>query len=98
MAVSNELDCTIYLETDQAPDQVVALLAAGLAGNDSGAAVGKTIRTKYGEVEVRKNKEASQEHARAFPDGFLYFRHMLEVYPSTTARFEDRVSFVTSIL
>jgi hypothetical protein len=98
VAGSNELDCTISLETDQAPDQVAALLAAGLTGDGLGALTGRTVHTKSCEVEVRKNKEASESRAREFPDGFLYFRYSLEVYPLPTARFEDRVALVTSVL
>jgi hypothetical protein len=98
VAESNELDCKIYLETDQAPDQVASLVAAGLTGNGLGSLAGRTVHTKYGEVDVRKNKEASESRAREFPDGFLHFRYYLEVYPLPTARLEDRVAIVASLL
>jgi hypothetical protein len=98
VAEPNEFDCKIYVDTEQEPDEVAKLLAESLVGavsNDPGT---KTVQTRFGEVEIRKNKESDIVRARQFPEGFLYFRFTLELYPSMTTPREDRVSLAGTIL
>ena len=94
----NELDCRIYVEADLTADELAALLAGSLPGAATVGSVTRIIRVPSGEIEVRNNKEWDTFRAREFPDGFLYFRYTLEVYPFPATRHEDRVSLVANIL
>src|SRR5712692_3873810 len=98
MADSDDLDCRIYVGAELTPEEFAALLAASLGEATPNGAVGSTIHTRQAEIDVRKNKEADRLRAGEFPDGFLYFRYALEVYPSPTVRREEQVSLVGQLL
>ncbi len=98
MDAVNDLDCRIFIDTAEAPDGVAALLAGVLADAVEGNPTGRTIPTRCGEFDIRRNKEADRDRAREFPDGFLYFRYSLEFYPRPQARPEERVSLAARIL
>jgi hypothetical protein len=95
MSAPNDLDCRIYVEGQQ--DALVALLLR-LCVEASWDPRARTVRTKHGDIEVRKNDETDPSRALAFPDGFLYFRCVLEFYPNPHVPHEDRVRFLSSLL
>jgi hypothetical protein len=95
---ANELDCKIYVETDMAQEDLSGLLAALVGGTISSAAGSRTVETPIGEIDIRNNPGSDKLLAQQFPDGFLFFRYTLEIYPSPTARREDRISQVEGIL
>jgi hypothetical protein len=94
----SELDCKIYVEAEQTPDELATLLAQSLPEATLIDAVTRIVQTRFGEVEIRRNKEADRIRAQEFPDGFLYFRYALELYPFPTVAHEERVSLAASIL
>jgi hypothetical protein len=98
MEVLSELDCRIYVDADQPPEELAALLARALAGATTRGPGSWTLRTRVGEVEIRQNKEADAGRACAFPDGFLYFRYALEYYPLPAVPLAERVALVAQVL
>jgi hypothetical protein len=95
----NELDCTVYIEAKQTPDELATLVCHALSAQRVSNLPGsRTIHAPEGEVEVRKNRDADKARAREFPDGFLYFTYALELYFSPTTPREARVHFVSRIL
>jgi hypothetical protein len=94
----DNLDCKIYVEAEQTLDDSAALLRTWLAEATVNGPVMRTIPTRYGEIEVRKNKEADKLRAAEFPDGFVFFRYVLEFYPFPATRHEDRVALVTKLV
>jgi hypothetical protein len=95
---ASDLDCKIYVEAELKPEELAGLVASALAGATQGASPARTVHTPHAEIDVRKNREADAHRAREFPDGFLYFRYALELYPRPAARHADRVSLATRIL
>jgi hypothetical protein len=51
-----------------------------------------------GEIDVRLNEESDSRRVVEFPDGFLFFRYALEVYPSPAVAHEERVAFTANML
>jgi hypothetical protein len=94
----NDLDCKTFVETDLTQDELATLLSAALPATiEKGPGV-RTLHTRFGVIEIRNNEDADQVRSREFPDGFLYFRFTLEVYPMPSVRHEDRVVCVRDIL
>jgi hypothetical protein len=89
-----ELDCKIYVEAELEPDDLAKTLAESL----SGASLCRTVKTPLCEIDIRMNAEADKARVREFPDGFLFFRYTLEIYPSPAARREDRVALTATLL
>lgn len=98
MTEGNELDCNIFVETEQSPEWLAALLASSFSESLADGPIGWTVRTHIGEIEVRRNKEADKDRARSRADGFLYFDYTLELYPFSHTTHADRVLLVASIL
>jgi hypothetical protein len=94
MADALELDCKIYLEADSEPEDLAKLVAESL----SSTSLCRTVKTPLGEVDLRMNAEADKVRSREFPDGFLFFRYILEVYPSPAAQREDRIALTATLL
>jgi hypothetical protein len=88
----------VYVESRLTSDELASLLAGLLPGAGVDGSVGRTVRTRYGEIDIRKNKEADPRRARDFPDGFLHFRYVLEIYPLPTAPRHERTALASKIL
>jgi hypothetical protein len=98
METVNDLDCRIFIDAGQTPDGIAALVAGALDDAGAGALSDRTVRTPWGEFEIRRNKEADTERAADFPDGFLYFAYTVEFYPFSKTPREERVSLAAKIL
>jgi hypothetical protein len=98
MAECADLACKIYLEPEQAPEEVAALLAELLTGTVSNGPGSWIVHTRSGELDVRKNKDADNHLAQEYPDGFLHFRYAIEFYPFSTAQEANRAPFTAAIL
>jgi hypothetical protein len=99
MADSVNLDCRIFVDTEQPAEELAALLLPVLSGQAvTGGAGVRTIVTPQAEVEIRKNKDFDKERGRVFPDGFLHFAYALEVYPSAAGSRAELVRLTASIL
>ncbi len=94
----NKLDCKIYVETEQKPAELASRLANVVNGTIEQAPGAVTIRALVGEVELLRNDDAERRRAPAFPDGFLYFSHVIELYAFPETPLEKRVSLVASLL
>lgn len=53
---------------------------------------------EVGEVELRCNKDQDAEFARRFPDGFLHFRYVLELYPAKDLNGAAEATYVGELL
>jgi hypothetical protein len=93
----NDLDCKIYVETGQTVDHLCNLLAAELSATPLNGAV-RGFQTSLCELDVRENDECDSARSQEFPDGFLYFRYLVELYPAVIASHEDRVHLTARIL
>jgi hypothetical protein len=99
MADLNHLDCKIFVEARQNLDDFVALLIPSLPERGiSESPGGRTVQTKFGDVEIRRNEVADELQARKFPDGFLHFSYCLELYLNPAISQKERVHFVAGML
>jgi hypothetical protein len=98
MADAGELDCTIYVEAELGQNELAGVLAKSLQGQVAGIPAAPSVHTQDAEIDVRRNTQADHERARTFPDGFLYFRHALEIYPESATSREQRVALVVQTL
>jgi hypothetical protein len=95
---TQEMDCKIYVETDLPPQKLGKRLAALLSGTVSDSPASSTVHTPLAELDIRKNSDADSLLARGFPDGFLFFSQVVEIYPAPKADRELRVALVAGIL
>jgi len=98
MADFGELDCTIYVQAELGREELARLLAQSLPGKVVGSPPAPAVQTAQAEIDVRRNAQADPERAETFPDGFLFFRHALEIYPEPATRREQRVALAGQIL
>lgn len=96
--MSDELACTIYVETDLAPDALARLLAGSLSGSVRGVATASTVTVPHAEIDVRRNPDGDSARALSFPDGFLAFRYALELYPAGDTSRNDRIALAGRLL
>jgi hypothetical protein len=76
MTELNELECKIYVDADCTRTELAARLARLL----SAPAEGTTITVECGEIDVQRNDEFDETGRIEFPDGFLSFRLLVELY------------------
>ncbi|HEV3261347.1 MAG TPA: hypothetical protein VG013_31130 [Gemmataceae bacterium] len=98
MADLNELDCKIHVEAPWTPEAIAGLLSRALGGQVSVSPSAQVVLLPSAEIEIRENEDADSRRAADFPDGFLYFRYILEVYPVPTSSRQDRVSLAARVL
>jgi hypothetical protein len=98
MDALSELDCRLYVDAGESPENLASHLARALSGVTTRGPKAWTVRTGVGEVEIRHNKEADAGRAWEFPDGFLHFRQTLEFYPLPQSTREERVALISHIL
>src|SRR5438128_1578122 len=94
----DELDCKIFIESERPLSEIAALLARASGGTLRGGPGGETIQAALGEIEVRRNPEASGQPGHLFPAGFLHFRYLAELYPSPEVPPGERASLVAAVL
>lgn len=98
MADLNELDCKIHVEAPWTPEAIAGLLSRTLGGQISVSPSAQVVLLPSAEIEIRENEDADRRRAADFPDGFLYFRYIFEVYPVPASGHEDRVSLAARLL
>jgi hypothetical protein len=98
MTASNDLSCTVYIDTELSLDAVATAVSKALTACVSGPAFSKTIQTPAGEFEVRRNSDSDAARATQFPDGFLFFRYRLEFYPGVDVPREAQIAAISCIL
>lgn len=76
----DEPDCMIRVDAG-ARDELLALLLAALPGARQER---NTIEAPGVELYVDDNDETDATRRAEFPDGFLYFSHVVEVYADAT--------------
>jgi hypothetical protein len=93
MSELSHLDCKIYVDAsitrEELAGRVSALLSATL---DRFTAV-----VPCGEFDIQRNEDFDETRIAEFPDGFLYFRYLIEVYTHTPNDSDCR-AFVGKIL
>lgn len=96
----NRLDCKIFVEATQSPDELVALVLPAWSTRDISKGRGATrlLRSEQGDLEIRKNPEGDPSRASEFPDGFLHFRYALELYLRSTTSHDQRVLMAKALL
>jgi len=96
----NHLTCKIFCEANSRPRELAELLAAreGPSFRLWSGPVSSSIGNEIGELEIRRNEDRDDVLAQQFPDGFLHFHYVLELYPRSTPRREDEVKYVARLL
>lgn len=64
-------DCKVYVDADVSSTELVSLTAPVLFDEGEKVAL---------EVDVLENEDFDSNRRRLFPDGFIYFRYVLDVY------------------
>jgi hypothetical protein len=98
VANTAELDCKIYLEAPETPDAIAQRVFTTLGGSVSVTPSAVIVLLPSAEVEVRDNEDADAQRTSDFPDGFLKFRYVLEVYPSSQEVPKDRGARTAKLL
>jgi hypothetical protein len=94
----NNLGCKIFLEAGVAQPGLIDLLSEGENTQVSPGPTSFLVSNEIGELELRRNDDRDEASAREYPDGFLHFRSVIEFYPRLTARREDEVNYIASLL
>jgi hypothetical protein len=97
MIYSDDLDCKVYIADGAPRANLAAALAGALAGTVDGP-LHDTVRTSDALLDIVANDEFDARRQRDFPDGFLYFRYAIEVYPRADAPHEVVRQLVARLL
>lgn len=62
-------DCKLFVEAEVSASDLISLLAHVLTGSATRC-----------EMEILKNDEYDSKRRKLFPDGFLYFRYIIDLY------------------
>jgi len=94
MSEITTLDCKIYVDAaigrSELVERIGQLLQAQVEKN--------TVLGLDFEIDVLKNDEFDESRRQEFPDGFLHFYIVLELYFSSVRQAQDRVTMVSKIL
>jgi hypothetical protein len=97
MAELNDLDCKLFVETDTGLENLNRCVGRALSV-PAESRVGQVLRVPSGELEVRANEDRQAARIADFPDGFLFFRYLLEYYPYAHAERQERVALISRLL
>jgi len=78
MPAANDLNCKVYIDTSTER----AELARQISALTGGAVERFTVTAACAEMDVQLNEEFDEKRRAEFPDGFLYFRYVVEMYTS----------------
>jgi hypothetical protein len=95
---TNDLGCKIFLEAGVTQPGLIDLLWTEANTQVTPSPTSFLIRNEIGELELRRNDDRDEASAREYPDGFLHFSSVIEFYPRPTARREDDVNYIASLL
>lgn len=86
-------DCTIFVDADISETELVGLVAEWLFADDS-PVIGC-------EANVLRNADYDSNRRQQFPDGFVYFRYLIDLYMDETIHKTtgpDKAEVVTRLL
>jgi len=95
---SNELDCKVYVESGTTIDELSAIVGQALSAPVELTGCARTIRVSSGEIEARDNVDLQTAKVGYFPDGFLFFRFVLEYYPRAGTERPERIALIAGLL
>jgi hypothetical protein len=94
----NALDCKVFVEANVTIDDLCGFVGRAVRATIDTTGCTKTIRVPIGQMEIRANEDRQQARAADFPDGFLFFRYVLEFYPQACADRADRIKLIADVL
>lgn len=95
----NTLSCRIYLEANCSREELAHLMSKVLPNEEiEPVPTCLLIKSAVGEIELRSNEEWNASTRGEFPDGFLSFRYVLELYPSLGVSREVEENYVSSLM
>lgn len=90
----DELNCKIYVDTPLSTDELREVISATVSGSTNGG----SIALPGYEIDVVENADFDDAQRTVFPDGFVYFRHLIEVYAVPQQAGLDEDVLVTTLL
>ena len=88
------LDCKIYVETPLERHELLSAIGNLLSGSERV----NTIYTSDLTIDVLYNSDRDEKHCKDFPDGFLFFRYCIEIYPVSGHTPESRKRIILEML
>jgi hypothetical protein len=73
--MSEDLGCTVYINSDKTRDELV-LAIANIAGGNIRR---RTIETPFIEIDVFENDDFDEQRMKSTDNGFLFFPYYLEI-------------------
>ncbi len=84
-------DCRIYVDADLSETELIGILMQVLL-----EAPGKGAPRC--EAEVARNVDYDSARRRLFPDGFIYFRYLIDLYMDEDLPLSERVRLTAAVL
>ncbi len=81
-------DCKIFINADVSQTELIGMTAPALFAPEDDLSL---------QVEVVKNEDYDSNRCRQFPDGFIYFRYLLDLYISDAA-IECKAAVISRLL
>src|ERR1700687_2877166 len=95
---SDVLDCAVYVDSEKPTMEGADIVGGALGGSVRSRGATSEVRLPIAEMEVRRNQHANLELAQQFPDGFLHFRCVIEIYFSPDCLAEERIALASKVL
>ncbi|SRR6266496_571574 len=94
MPSGDKLDCVIYGDVSLDSKELAGRIADAVGGSVDGS----TVTMDVAELDIRRSDDFDPKRKADFPDGFLYFRHRIEVYAGDSEQSGALVDLVGKLL
>ncbi len=86
--------CQIYVDTNLEHDALLTVIQTAIGGELER----NTISTPEIDVYIDRNDSFDEVRRKEFPDGFLYFRYVLDMDTQGKELWDSYISFITKVL
>lgn len=93
MAAGEDLYSKVFVNTDITRGELAHVIAASL----DGVVEASTVQAQGGELDIEDNEDFDPEQVDT-PDGFLFYRYYLDVFPAEDQTREGQVAVVSRLL
>jgi hypothetical protein len=94
MPNDDKLECAIYADVSLSSTELAGHIANAIGGSVDGS----TVITDVAAFDIRRSDDFDPKHKADFPDGFLYFRQIIEVYMRDAEQSSTLADLVSKLL
>lgn len=94
-SVYNNLYCKVYLSSELEIEELYQCINCKVLGKLEPI---RTIKTNWGEIDLRKNSDFNPEQLKSDPEDFVFWQYYLDIVPEKEVEESNYISQIAKLL